>query len=129
MGLRRNHDILAYKMPMPHVNSSKPGRVVLGVLLGIGALVLVLVAGSYLYWLGDGMPGTPAEFREQVADGGLIIEWTNSGPRAGSGTVETGCGPVAVDVDELEDGLWIRWEGHRRPLTPEAIDLLTSCAP
>jgi hypothetical protein len=92
------------------------------------AIAALIVVGSLIYWLADGRGGTSDDFRQRVADSGLSVVWSNSGPRGGSGSVETSCGPVAVTVDEIDDELWIRWAGHHGLATPETIAALLSCA-
>jgi hypothetical protein len=64
-----------------------------------------------------------------VADVGLTVDWSNSGPRAGAGSVETSCGPVDVEIDEIDGVLWIRWEENREVATHDAIQALLSCSP
>ena len=92
------------------------------------AFVALIVAGSALYWLADGRGGTPDDFRERVSESGLNVDWSNSGPRGGSGSVDTSCGPVDVTLDEIDDELWIRWANTREVVTPETIDALLSCS-
>jgi hypothetical protein len=58
----------------------------------------------------------------------MIVEWSNSGPRGGSGVVETSCGPVEVTVDEVDDVLWMRWSENRATLSRQTIDDLLSCS-
>ncbi len=93
------------------------------------AIVAVLVAGSLIYWLADGRGGTPDDFRRRVSEVGLNVDWSNSGPRGGSGSVDTSCGPVDVTVDLIDDALWIRWAESREVATPGTIDALMSCTP
>ncbi len=92
------------------------------------AVVALIVVGSVIYWLADGQGGTADDFRQRVADSGLSVVWSNSGPRGGSGSVETNCGPVDVTVDEIDGELWIQWAGHRELATPETMGALLSCA-
>jgi hypothetical protein len=94
----------------------------------LGVLLALLIFGNWLYWWADGSPGTPAEFRENVAETGLDVAWMTSGPRGGSGVVETSCGPTDVDIDDINDVLWIRWEGNREPVSSEVIDALLGCS-
>ena len=100
------------------------GRVV-SILVLLGAL---LIFGNWLYWRADGSVGTPAEFRQNVAESGLSVAWTTSGPRGGSGVVETSCGPTDVAIDDINDVLWIRWASNREPVTSEIIDALLACS-
>jgi len=96
-------------------------------LLVAAAVVGVIVAGSALYWWADGRPGTAGDFRERVNQSGLEVEWSTSGPRGGTGTVDADCGPIEVTVDEIDGALWIRWADHRELATSDTIDALTSC--
>jgi hypothetical protein len=89
---------------------------------------VLIVVGSVIYWLADGRAGTPDDLRQRVNDAGLDVGWSNSGPRGGSGRVETTCGPVDVTIDEIDEELWIRWADNREVLTPGAIDALLSCS-
>jgi len=91
------------------------------------AIVTLIVVGSLVYWLADGQGGTPDDFRQRVAEAGLIVVWSNSGPRGGSGSVDTSCGPVDVTIDEIDNELWIRWAEYDRLATPETIGSLLSC--
>ena len=93
----------------------------------MAAVAVVLVGGSWLYWVGEGRPGTPAEFRQDVAHTGLVVAWSNAGPRGGSGLVDTSCGPTEVEIDDLDGDLWIRWNDRRAPLERAAIDDLITC--
>ena len=92
------------------------------------ATVALLISGSLVYWLGEGQPGTPDDFRRRVADAGLSVTWSNSGPRGGGGVVDTACGPVDVTVSDMDDQLWIRWADKHEPATREALDALLTCA-
>lgn len=47
-------------------------------LLAAGAVVALLVIGSWAYWRADGSVGTPEDFRNQVAATGLEVAWSNS---------------------------------------------------
>ncbi|MEZ4501565.1 MAG: hypothetical protein R3C39_02970 [Dehalococcoidia bacterium] len=94
----------------------------------LALLVALLVLGSFAYWWADGRPGTPSDFRGRVADAGLDVAWANSGPRGGSGSVETACGPVAVTVNDLDGELWVEWPGRHEPLTETSVRALLSCA-
>ncbi len=96
-------------------------------LLIAAALVAVIVAGSAIYWLADGRPGSPGDFRDRVSESGLEVEWANSGPRGGTGSVATDCGSVEVTVDEIDGDLWIAWAGHRELATADTIEAITSC--
>ena len=91
------------------------------------AIVAVIVAGTSIYWVADGRPGTPGDFRERVSRSGLDVEWANSGPRGGTGLVDTDCGRVEVTVDEIDGELWISWAGRRELATADTIDAITSC--
>ena len=93
------------------------------------AVFTFLIVGSSLYWLADGRPGLPEDFRRQVAEAGLEVVWSNSGPRGGSGVVETTCGPVVVTVNEVDDSLWVGWDDRRAELSRETVEALVSCAP
>ena len=92
------------------------------------AIVVLIVVGSIVYWLADDGVGTPDDFRQRVSDAGLDVEWSNSGPRSGDGSVETTCGPVDVTVDDIDGELWIRWSDNREAATPETVDALLSCS-
>lgn len=92
------------------------------------AIVTFPIVGSAIYWLADGQPGSPDDFRRQVAEGGLDVAWSNTGPRGGSGIVDTTCGPVVVTISEVEDALWVRWDDQRAKLSRETVDALLSCA-
>jgi hypothetical protein len=109
------------------VGSGSRHPIRLGALLAVAVVALVVV-GSLVYWLADGGGGTPADFRQRVSAAGLIVGWSNSGPRGGAGVVDTSCGPVDVEIDEIDDVLWIRWEDNREVATPETIDDLMSCS-
>jgi hypothetical protein len=87
----------------------------------------LIVAVSVIYWLADGRPGTPGDFRERVSRSGLEVDWANSGPRGGTGLVDTDCGVVEVTVDEIDGELWVRWAERRELATSETIDAITSC--
>ena len=97
----------------------------IGWAVAIGAFI---VTGSLVYWLAEGRGGTPDDFRQRVADAGLNVDWSNSGPRGGTGVVDRTCGPVDVAIDEIDDVLWIRWAENREVATPETIDALLSCS-
>jgi hypothetical protein len=92
------------------------------------AIVALMVVGSLIYWMADGQGGTPDDFRQRVSETGLNVGWSNSGPRGGSGSVDTSCGPVDVAIDEIDGELWIRWAENREVATPETIDALLSCS-
>lgn len=92
-------------------------------------VVSLIVTGSMIYWIADGRVGTPDDFRRRVDDAGLEVDWSNSGPRSGTGSVEASCGPLEVEIDEIDDVLWIRWAGNRRAATPDTVDALLSCSP
>ena len=95
----------------------------------LSALVVALLGGSYLYWNGEGQPGTPADFQNAVGEAGLTVEWANAGPKAGSGEVATECGEITVDVDLIDDELWVRWNGERSRLDDATIDQILGCMP
>jgi len=97
-------------------------------LLAAGAVVALLVIGSWAYWQADGGVGTPEDFRNQVAATGLEVVWTNSGPRGGSGLVDTSCGPIEVSIDDIGGELWIRWSDNREPITTEVVDAVLVCS-
>jgi hypothetical protein len=97
--------------------------------LAAGVVVALLVIGSWAYWRADGGGGTPEDFRNQVSATGLQVEWSNSGPRGGSGFVDTSCGAIEVSIDEIDGQLWIRWSGNRERVTPKVLDALLACAP
>jgi hypothetical protein len=92
------------------------------------AILALLLLGSFAYWHGEGQPGTPNDFRDRVADAGLDVAWSNSGPRGGTGVVDTTCGPVEVTIDELDGQLWIRLTGEHEVLTTDVVDALLSCS-
>ncbi len=93
----------------------------------VGTLLL-LAAGNYAYWVGEGRPGTPAEFRDRVAATGLEVKWLNNGPSAGDGTTENECSdPVRVTVNDLGGELWLTSDLGREPLTADAIERLVEC--
>jgi len=94
----------------------------------VAIFALIVVVGSIVYWLADDGVGTPDDFRQRVSDAGLSVDWVNSGPRGGSGSIDTTCGPVDVTIDEIEGELWIRWSDNRGVVTPETIDALRSCS-
>jgi hypothetical protein len=94
----------------------------------VAIFALIIVVGSIVYWLADGRVGTPDDFRQRVRDTGMNVEWSNSGPRGGSGSVDTSCGPVDVTIDEIDGQLWIRWSDDREVVTPETIDALRTCS-
>ena len=96
-------------------------------LLALVAFAVLVVAGSSVYWLAEGRPPTPDDFRRRVADAGLRVDWSNSGPRGGSGVVDTACGPVDVTITDMDDQLWIRWADRQAPATRETVDALVSC--
>jgi len=91
-------------------------------------LVALLIFGNWLYWWADGSVGTAAEFRQNVAETGLNVAWSTSGPRGGSGVVDTSCGPTDVAIDDINDVLWIRWEDNREPVSSEVIGALLACS-
>ena len=98
-------------------------------LLAAGAVVALLVIGSWAYWRADGSVGTPEDFRNQVSATGLEVAWSNSGPRGGSGLVDTSCGAIEVSIDDIDGELWIRWSDNRERVTAETVDVLLSCKP
>ncbi len=95
---------------------------------GLGLVaVAVLVVGSLVYWVGEGQPRSPAAFRELVAASGLVVDWSDNGPRGGDGVVATDCGDRAVSVDELDGELWVTWGDRRAMVTPATIDAIGRC--
>jgi hypothetical protein len=96
--------------------------------VAVVAIVALLVFGSFAYWLSEDQPGTPDDFRRRVAEAGLSVAWLNSGPRGGSGVVDTACGSVDVTINDVDDQLWISWEDQNEPATLETIGALLSCA-
>lgn len=97
-------------------------------ILAIGALLVVLLIGSFLYWQADGSVGTPEDFRRRVAASGLEVDWSNSGPRGGDGLATTQCGQVGVTVAEIDGVLWLTVSGLRRPLTGSVVESAEACA-
>jgi hypothetical protein len=95
--------------------------------LGSLAILLVIFGGSVVFWLADGAVGTPEEFRDRVASIGLEVDWTNVGPRAGEGSIETECGNVSVTLNEINGDLWLATTGDSRQITTTVIDELMSC--
>lgn len=93
----------------------------------VAIVVMVLAVGSLLYWVGEGRPRSPAAFRELVASSGLVVEWSNNGPRGGDGVVATDCGEKAVSVNELDGELWVQWGDQRAPILPAVIDAIVRC--
>ena len=93
----------------------------------VAIAVMVLAVGSLLYWVGEGRPRSPAAFRELVASSGLVVEWSNNGPRGGDGVVATDCGEEAVSVNELDGELWVQWGDQRAPILPAVIDEIVRC--
>lgn len=94
--------------------------------LAVGFAVLIGF-GSWLYWLGEGRPGTPAEFRDQVAETGLVVEWTTNGPRGGDGIVVTDCGPNPVSIQLFEDNLMLVRDEQLVDLTPTVVESVQAC--
>ena len=94
---------------------------------GVVAALVALAVGTLAYWAGDGRPRTPAAFQELVATSGLVVEWSNNGPRGGDGVVATDCGERAVSVNELDGELWVQWDDQRALITPAAIDHILRC--
>ncbi len=91
------------------------------------AVAALLVLGSWLYWVADGSPGTPDEFRDRVADTGLVVEWSNNGHSGGDGVVTRDCGPQSVSVQEMDDALWLLWSEHREELTETSAQAFQTC--
>ena len=89
--------------------------------------MVLILGGSVMYWLADGAVGTPEQFRDRVASAGLKVDWTNVGPRAGDGTVDTECGMASITVNEIDGDLWLTTGGQRRPISTAVIDELMSC--
>ncbi len=94
----------------------------------IVAVVALLVLGNWIYWVADGRPGTPSEFRERVAATGLEVAWSNNGSRGGDGLVERACGPMTVSVVELDGQLTLLWEEQREALTVASAAAFQACA-
>ena len=93
----------------------------------IAAVLAIIVIGSYVYWRGEGSPGTSAEFRDRVAGAGLEVDWENNGPHGGDGSVSTDCGAVDITISELDGELWfVEPDGNQR-VTAESIDELLAC--
>ena len=90
-------------------------------------VVALLVVGSLLYWVGEGRPRSPAAFRELVAASGLVVEWSNNGPRGGDGVVAADCGEQVVSVNELDGELWVQWGEQRALITSVVIDRIVRC--
>lgn len=95
--------------------------------LAAALLVAISVAGNYLYWAGDGRPGTPAEFRDRVATAGLAVDWENNGPSGGTGSVDTDCSTQTVTIDLSEDQLWIVSQDPAVLVTAESIEAILRC--
>lgn len=94
----------------------------------VGGIFLLLVAANYAYWVGEGRPGTPEEFRDRVDDAGLDVIWLNNGSSGGDGTAVNECGdPVRVTINDLGGELWVTSDLGREPLTPEAVDRILQC--
>ncbi len=91
------------------------------------AIVALIVLGNWLYWVGEGSPGTPSGFRDRVADTGLVVEWSNNGPSGGDGLVTRDCGPRAVSVVEVDDTLWLLWDEQREELTSISAQAFQAC--
>lgn len=96
--------------------------------VAVVAIVALTAVGSFVYWQGDGRPGTADDFRGRVATAGLDVVWSNSGPRGGNGVVDTACGPVEVIVNDQDDQLFVRWADKYGPATRGTIDALLTCA-
>jgi len=98
---------------------------------GILALVAVVVIGNWLYWVGDGRPGSPADFRDRVEETGLVVEWVTNGPRAGEGTVTTDCGVRTISISSSidDDSLWLLWIDRRIRLTSTSAEAFQACTP
>ena len=91
--------------------------------------VVALAVGSLLFWVGEGRLRSPAGFRELVAESGLVVEWSNNGPRGGDGVVATDCGERVVSVNELDGELWVQWANRRALVTPAVIGEIVRCDP
>lgn len=89
--------------------------------------VAILAVGTLLYWVVDGRPRSPAAFRELIAESGLVVEWSNNGPRGGNGIVATDCGEQEVSINELGGEFWVEWENQRAPITPGVVDQILRC--
>lgn len=93
----------------------------------VAIAVVVLAVGSLLYWVGEDRPRSPAAFRELVAASGLVVEWSNNGPRGGDGVVATDCGERMVSVNELDGELWVQRGDQRALVMPAVIDEIVRC--
>ena len=103
----------------------RPIRIALAIAI---AWAVVILAGSYFYWVAEGRPGTPQEFRDRVAEAGLDVRWLNNGPTAGQGTTLNECdAPILVTVDDRQGELWVTSDLGREPLTPQAIERIVEC--
>lgn len=91
------------------------------------AIVGLIVLGTWFYWVGEGKPGTPSDFRDQVAATGLVVEWSNNGPTGGDGLVTRDCGPLAVSVEEIDETLWLLWGERREILTSTSAQAFQAC--
>ena len=105
---------------------SWPRRTLLAAVV-VATAVVALAVGSLLYWVGEGRPRSPAAFRELVAASGLVVDWSNNGPRGGDGVVATDCGERVVSVNELDGELWIQWGDQRARVTPAVIGEIVRC--
>ena len=93
----------------------------------IATVLAIIVIGSYVYWRGEGSPGTSGQFRDRVASAGLEVDWDNNGPRGGDGSVETDCGAVDITISELDGELWFVEPDGNRLVTVESVDQLLAC--
>ena len=98
------------------------------VFIAAAVLAVLWLAGSFAYWVAEGRPESPAEFRERVANTGLLVEWSNNGGRGGNGVVQTECGPVDVMISLFtdQDELWIV-EPFREEIADDTITTLLAC--
>ena len=99
-------------------------RRLIGALAAVAAIVVI---GSFAYWRAEGSPGTAAQFRERVADAGLDVDWDNSGPRGGDGSVSTDCGVVDVTISELDGELWLIAPIGNERLAADSFRALIAC--
>ena len=96
--------------------------------IAVGAAVFALLAaGSLIYWIGEGRPGTPEDFRQRVEATGLSVDWEDNGPTGGSGFVAASCGSIPVSINELDGALTITWEANSAALTPETSAQILAC--
>jgi hypothetical protein len=93
----------------------------------LAAVIAVTMIGSYAYWRDEGSAGTPAQFRERVAEAGLVVDWENNGPRGGDGSVSTDCGPVDITISDLDGELWLIAPIGNERLAADSFRALIAC--